>query len=115
MCICPRRELLAGDDFRSSSVSAAMWSLVRGEEAEEVAGLAGFWAHKKPSVVLQPGRHAGSCYAFKGERGDITIQLPTAVSLSAYCSLQLHVSRKQVHLCRSGVHMVVVSILRLVV
>ncbi|PHJ19425.1 sad1 unc family c-terminal [Cystoisospora suis] len=67
----------------SSSVSAAMWSLVRGEEAEEASGLAGFWAHKKPSVVLQPGRHAGNCYAFKGERGDITIQLPTAVFVTS--------------------------------
>ncbi|KFG64208.1 Sad1 / UNC family C-terminal protein, partial [Toxoplasma gondii RUB] len=62
----------------ASSVSAAMWSLVHGEEAAEAAGAVGFWAHKKPAVMLQPDRHAGSCYAFRGERGTVAIQLPTA-------------------------------------
>ncbi|KEP60721.1 UNVERIFIED_CONTAM: Sad1 / UNC family C-terminal protein [Hammondia hammondi] len=67
----------------ASSVSAAMWSLVHGEEAAEAAGAAGFWAHKKPAVMLQPDRHAGSCYAFRGERGTVAIQLPTAVFVTS--------------------------------
>ncbi|PFH38020.1 Sad1 / UNC family C-protein [Besnoitia besnoiti] len=67
----------------ASTVSAAMWSLVQGEEADEAAGAAGFWAHKRPAVMLQPDRHAGSCYAFLGGRGNVTIQLPTAVYVTS--------------------------------
>ncbi|KAF8821183.1 Sad1 / UNC family C-terminal protein [Cardiosporidium cionae] len=47
---------------------------------------------KSPEVVLQPDIHPGQCFAFAGNKGNISIQLPATIQVSSITLEHVHMS-----------------------